>query len=218
MPVVDETKQRKPSFNGEQVTNIVKYARGRGQMAAILFAATGMRAGELLGLEVRHFDGSSITIEQEVWNGTVQEPKTSNAKRVIDLHPDAAGLLKQFIGERSTGFIFQTSRGRPLTQTNLLKREFHPILEKLGISKRGFHSFRRFRNTYLRKSGCPDGLVKFWMGHADKDMTDRYDKVREDAEFRKDVAKAMGVGFELPKTVNCSNVPKRPEVVEAVNA
>jgi integrase len=218
MPVVDETKQRKPSFTGEQVTKIVKATSGRVQMAIILFATTGMRAGELLGLEVRHFDGSSVTVEQEVWSGKVQGPKTPNAKRVIDLHPDAADLLKQFIGDRSTGFVFQTRSGKPLTQTNLLKREFHPILETLGISKRGFHSFRRFRNTHLRKSGCPDGLLKFWMGHANKDMTDRYDKVREDVEFRKDVAKAMGVGVELPKTLNCSNVPKRTEVAEALNA
>jgi hypothetical protein len=45
-----------------------------------------------------------------------------------------------------------------------------------------------------------------------------HDKVRDDVEFRKDVAKAMGVGFEVPKTLNCSNVPKRTKSVEAVNA
>lgn len=218
LPVVDETKQRKPSFTGEQATKLVNAASGRIQMASILFAAAGLRAGELLGLEVRHFDGSSVTVEQEVWNGKIQAPKTSNAVRVIDLHPDVAELLKQFLGDRSTGFVFQTRSGKPLTQTNLLKREFHPILEKLGISKRGFHSFRRFRNTHLRKSGCPDGLLKFWMGHAPKDMSDLYDKVREDVEFRKEVAKAMGVGFEVPKTLNCSNVPKRTKAVEAVSA
>lgn len=217
MPVVDETKQRKLSFIGEQVTRIVEAGIGRIQMAAILSAAGGMRAGELLGLEVPHFDGSSLRVEQEVWNGTVQEPKTPNAKRVIDLHPDVANLLKQFIGDRSTGFIFQTRNGKPLSQTNLLKRGLHPILESLGISKRGFHSFRRFRNTHLRKSGCPDGLIKFWMGHANKDMTDRYDKVREDVEFRKEVANSVGVGFEVPKTLNCSNVPKRTKEVEVVN-
>jgi hypothetical protein len=52
---------------------------------------------------------------------------------------------------------------------------------------------------------------------ANKDMTDRYDKVREDVEFRKDVAKSVGVGFAIPKTLNCSNVPKPTEDVEVVN-
>jgi len=69
MPVIDEAKQRKPSFTGDQVEKIVRAATGRLQMAAILFAASGLRAGELLGLEVRHFDGTSVRVEQEIWKG-----------------------------------------------------------------------------------------------------------------------------------------------------
>jgi integrase len=206
LPVVDPTKTRKPTFTGEQVAEIARVASGRVQMSAILLAASGLRAGELLGLEVRHFDGGSVRVEQEIWNGRVMEPKTPNAKRVVDLHPDVADLLKQFIGNRVTGFVFQTRSGKPVTQANLLKRELHPVLETLAITKRGFHSFRRFRNTYLRKSGCPDGLVKFWMGHAGRDMTDRYDRVREDVEFRKDVVKSMGVGFDVPKTLTAKRL------------
>jgi hypothetical protein len=45
MPIIDEEKRRKPSFTGEQVTKIVNGASGRVQMAAILLAATGLRAG-----------------------------------------------------------------------------------------------------------------------------------------------------------------------------
>jgi integrase len=212
LPVVDETKQRKPSFSGEQVTNIVKAAKGRLQMACVLLAATGIRAGELLGLEIRHFDGSSINVEQDVWGGKVQDPKTPNARRIIDLHPDVAELLKHFIGDRRAGFIFETSSGKPLTQTNLLKRELHPILTTLEISKRGFHSFRRFRNTHLRNSICPDGLLKFWMGHASKDMSDRYDRVRDDVVFRTEVARRMGTGFEIPKALT----PKAPKTKKPV--
>jgi len=206
MPVVDESKQRKPSFLGEQVGELVKAARGRMQMAAILFAATGLRAGELFGLEVRHFDGSSVKVEQEAWRSQVLKPKTVNAKRDVDLHPDVAALLKTYIGKRSSGFIFQTSSGKPLGQSNVLRREFHPLLDQLEITKRGFHSFRRYRNAFLRNSHCPDGLLKFWMGHANRDMSDRYDRVRDDVQFRKDVARSMGVGFELPKTLTSNPV------------
>jgi integrase len=198
-PSVDPTKQHKPSFAGEEVTRIVAAASGRLQMACVLFAATGLRAGELLGLEVRHFDGESLTVNQALWHARVQDPKTANAFRAVDLHPDVAALLKEFIGDRTKGFIFQASSGRPLSQVNLLRRELHPLLAALGISMRGFHSFRRFRNTFLRQQHCPDGVLKFWMGHADRDMTDHYDRSREDVQFRRDVAKSVGVGFELPK-------------------
>jgi integrase len=75
LPEVDETKQRKPSFFGEQVTKIVKAANGRLQMACVLLAASGIRAGELFAVEIRHFDGSSIKVEQDVWRGKVQGPR-----------------------------------------------------------------------------------------------------------------------------------------------
>ena len=54
-----------------------------------------------------------------------------------------------------------------------------------GKHKAGNHAFRRFRNTYLRKYvGCPEGLYKFWMGHAGKDMSDLYDKIKQDQRGR----------------------------------
>jgi hypothetical protein len=149
-------------------------------------------------------DGSAVRVEQAVWGGNnkVNKPKTQNAYRVVDLHPDVASLLRQYIGNRSSGFIFQTSSGRPITQTNILRREFHPLLDNLEIPRCGWHAFRRFRNTFLRQQRCPDGLLKFWMGHSGGgDMSELYDRSRDDVEYRRDVAKAMGVGFELPKTV-----------------
>jgi len=179
MPVVDGTKQRRPAFTSEQVEKIVKATTGRLQMAATLLAATGIRSGELLGLEVCHFDGNSVRIEQSLWKGKVGEPKTPNARRSVDVHPDVAELPRQYIGGRTKGFIFQTKNRYPMNQRNLA-RALYKALEKLKIPQCGFHSFRRYRNTFLRNLICPDGLLKFWMGHAAKDMSDRYDRVRED--------------------------------------
>ena len=168
-------------------------------MACVLLAASGLRAGELLGLEVQHFDGTSVKVEQSIWGGKTQAPKTKNAYRTVDVHPDVALLLKAFIGDRKSGFIFQTSSGRPFGQSNLLNDGLHPLLEKLGISKRGFHAFRRFRNTHLRQQHCPAGLLKYWIGHSTKkDMSDLYDRSSLDVPYRKDVCVAMGIGFTLP--------------------
>lgn len=196
-PMIDANQQRRPTFTAEQVTALVNETSGRPQMAVVLFAASGIRTGELLGLEVKHFDGQAVKIEQQVWHGRLLPPKTSNARRTVDLHPDAAALLKQFIGTRRSGFIFRTNGGKPMAQRNLA-RELYKALDRLKIPRRGFHAFRRFRNTHLRNSLCPDGLLKFWLGHAAADMSDRYDRVRDDLQFRRDVAKSLGVGFVLP--------------------
>ncbi len=156
-----------------------------------------------------------MTVSQSVWGGNnkVGTPKTQNAYRVVDLHPDVATLLKQFIGTRTSGFVFQTSSRKPITQTNLLRRELHPLLDELEIGRRGFHAFRRFRNTFLRQSHCPDGVLKFWLGHSGKDMSDLYDRSREDLQYRRDVAKSLGVGFEVPKALVAKHSKASEEVL-----
>jgi hypothetical protein len=82
-----------------------------------------------------------------------------------------------------------------------------------GTHKAGNHAFRRFRNTYLRNyAECPEGLYKYWMGHAGKDMSDLYDKIKEDVAFRRKWAERCGFGFQLPSVV--PNVPKCTEKTE----
>ena len=219
-PVIDPRKQNTPSLVGEEVTKIVAALEDGMQMAHILFAATGLRAGELFGLDVRHFDGYSVKVEQSVWQGKVQAPKTQNSYRTVDLHPDVAAMLSAFIGDRKDGFIFRTSTGKPLGQSNILRRSLHPVLEILRIKPCGFHALRRFRNTYLRNyTSCPNGLRNFWLGWSGKDMSDHYDKIREDTDYRRNVAKSVGIGFDLPKSTSVPkgrNVPKSKKERELV--
>jgi integrase len=221
-PVVDARNQRTPSLTGEQVTKLLAAIEAEMRMLFILAAATGLRAGELLGLEVRHFDGSSLKVEQSVWRSDAQAPKTRNSYRVVDLHPDVVKLLSDLIGSRRSGYIFSTSNGKPLGQSNILRRSLHPVLTRLGIERCGFHAFRRFRNTYLRNyTSCPNGLRNFWLGWSDKDMSDHYEKIREDAAFRREVVERVGIGFEIPKPAIVPSsriVPSSTEEQEAVTA
>jgi integrase len=220
-PVIDSRKQRTSTLRGEEVTMIVAAAEAQMRALFALLAATGLRAGELFAVEIRHFDGRSITVDQSLWGGRVQAPKTENAYRIVDLHPDVAKMLSDHIGDRRSGFIFCTSKGKPLGQSNILRRVLHPILKKAGISKCGFHAFRRFRNTYLRNyTPCPDGLQTYWLGWSGKGMGDHYDKIRENSDFRRQVAERVGTGFELPKPATVpsdANVPSPAAEVELVS-
>jgi hypothetical protein len=40
--------------------------------------------------------------------------------------------------------------------------------------------------------------LRFWIGHADKSVTDGYSKAKEDVEFRRFTAEQAGLGFDLP--------------------
>jgi integrase len=131
-------------------------------------------------------------------------------------------MLKEFMGSRTSGFLFSSKKGKPLSNSNILNRHLHPALKKLrwsdpntGDETAGNHAFRRFRNTFLRKNHVPDDLIQFWLGHAGKSMTDDYSHVREDVKYRKMVAEQAGIGFELPVQTP-SIAPNAPNCTEKV--
>jgi integrase len=123
-------KQHQPTFTPETMTAIVQKAVGQEQVLYSLLAGSGLRVGEALGLEVKHFspDCRTITVEQSCWEGEIQTPKTKNAFRQVDLCAGLANLLKPFIGNRS-GLVFTNRVGKPLSQTKVLRRSLHPILD-----------------------------------------------------------------------------------------
>jgi hypothetical protein len=41
-------------------------------------------------------------------------------------------------------------------------------------------------------------LIRFWLGHANKSVTDVYNKLKEDVTFRKKIVEEVGIGFEIP--------------------
>ena len=124
--------------------------------------------------------------------------KSNNGLREIDLHPSISAMLKAFVGGRTSGLLLCSKSGNPLLQSNVLRLSLHPLLEKLKQPKSGAHAFRRFRATWLRKQCAPEDLIRFWLGHANKSVTDDYSKLKEDVEFRKKVAEQVGIGFEVP--------------------
>ena len=228
LPVVEKDKQNTPSFSADVMTGLARWKKPRERMIFVLCGAAGLRIGEVLGIEIdKHIapDFLTLYLKQKVRHGKVEQRlKTANGFRLVDLHPTIAWLLQQFVGDRKAGFLFCTRKGRPVSPTNIIRRHLHKALKELkyvnpftGTHKAGHHAFRRFRNTYLRNyTECPEGLYKYWMGHAGKDMSDLYDKIKEDVAFRRKWAERCGFGFDLPSVV--PNVPKTAEKAEAEKA
>jgi integrase len=97
--------------------------------------------------------------------------------------------LRPYVSSIS-GYLFATKQGGPLQQRNVL-RVLHtrkPV---------GFHSFRRFGLTWLRRNSVPKDLERYWMGHASKGIGDLFSKLRDDVAFRQEWAERVGLGFEL---------------------
>ena len=210
LPIVDGESQHKPTFTTEEINLMLKTTDdARLQVHIVLLAASGMRVDEALGLDINNVseDGKTITICEKAYQGEVQDfLKTKNGERVVDLSPEVGSLLREYIDKRKKGLVFATRTGQPLSQSNLLKRSLHPLLEDSKIPVCGFHAFRRYRATHLRKQRTPEALTQFWLGHTGKSITDSYDRSRDDEVYRKEVAKSVGTGFAVPAVLAVPSV------------
>jgi hypothetical protein len=126
-----------------------------------------------------------------------------------ELQLEIAHLFEMFSAYVAARSILEKRMVRAqILASNIRNRSLRPILRVIGETPCGFHSFRRFRVTFLRKRRAPEDLIRFWIGHADKSVTDGYSRVREDVAFRTLCAENAGLGFELP----AQNHVQKPEV------
>lgn len=169
-----------------------------------------MRISETVAIEIdKHIepDCSIICVRQQREKGVnALNPhlKTEAGLRDIDLHPTAARILRNFIGSRKRGYLFQTANGTMLDPGNIDRDSLSPILEKMGRAQVGtrFNAFRRFREAVLQRSEARQILIDYWMGHSNPSMGDRYGRqLVEDVEYRQDQVKKVGLGFDLPPSL-----------------
>ena len=192
LPIVRRDQQRRPTVTEADLREILATMKNcKYSLLFTLLAGTGLRIGEALALRPTDFgpDCRVLQIRRSVWRGQEQEPKTANAVRVVDIPEVLAEELRGYVSGVS-GYLFATAQGRPLQQRNVLR-----ILHK--VVRVGFHAFRRFRLTWLRKNGVPKDLERIWMGHASEEVGDLYSKLKEDVAFRQQWAERIGLGFEL---------------------
>jgi integrase len=217
LPIVEFGEQKRPSLRAKSISDLIAASTGQEQALYVLLAATGMRVSEALALESRHFlnDGRTIKVEQQVAKDhprIVRYLKTSAAKREIDLHPDIAEFLRCYRTEKS-GLLFHTGKGTPRLYNNLEDRWLTPRLREMGLEEKGmgWHSFKRFRKTWLRGIRCLEDLNNFWMAHKPQTMSELYSHLHEELELRLQESERVGFGFVLPQVVVGANAPNAPK-------
>lgn len=156
---------------------------------------TGMRRGELLGLEWNdiNFKQNKIKINKQIYRGVVQHTKTGK-ERTIDIPEVLADILKNHIKKRNvvSRLVFHNSEGKPIHPYNMEERYFHPLIKKCNllldaenqIEKLRFHDLRHTYATYLLSNGIPVKYVQEQLGHATARMTlDTYASVMPSVKF-----------------------------------
>jgi integrase len=217
LPIVEHSAQKRPSLKAAMISELIQESDGEEQALYILLAATGMRVSEVLALEIRHFinHGRTIAVEQQVEKDApriVRHLKTDAAKREVDLHPDIADYLRNYMAGK-TGLLFHTANGTPHLNGNLQGRWLTPRLIRKGLDEKGmgWHAFKRFRKTWLRGQRCLEDINNFWMAHRPQTMSELYSHLDEELKLRLAEVERVGYGFTLPASKDVSVVPIVPK-------
>ena len=171
-------KEIKP-LSREQARALLDAARGEPLHAFyVLAVTTGMRNGELLGLQWRDvdLDPGTLRVRRTVFNAVVSPPKTAAGNRTIRLTGMAVAALSEHrlatAKERISEWVFPSRRGTPLSVHNVYNRSWKPLLERAGlpVSTR-MHDLRHTCDTLLLSRGVPVKVVSEMLGHGDVAIT-----------------------------------------------
>jgi integrase len=142
-------------------------------------AYLGLRTGEAVGVAWEHIDldAGVLRVRQSNWRGKLLTVKSKSSVRDLPLPQVLMEMLKQYRPRwRSNplGLLFTNAKGQPITSCYVRRDILHPIRERLGIARGGFHAFRHGLGTALMRDGANPRVVQEQLGHADLRMLQRY--------------------------------------------
>jgi integrase len=142
---------------------------------------TGMRLGELLGLEWGDVDwhARTITITRNFTHGKLTTPKNGKS-RTVDLSTELAVVLRLFRRQLRAEFllygmplpdpIFPTKEGERLDAANV-RRVMRSICDKADLRRRSPHDLRHTFASQMLNLGAPITEVSQQLGHSSVAIT-----------------------------------------------
>ena len=174
-----------------------------------LLLTTGLRRGELMGLQWRDFDFQNLTLEvsrnitySPEKGNVVDTPKTENSVRTIPLLPFvAAQLLEYRVQERSqsseTAFVFPSDRGDNVPRTpNAVTHRVKRFMKANGLPDMSPHDLRHSCATLLLDNGADIKSVQEILGHTNASTTLNF-YVRSDIQQMKAATDKFANAFGL---------------------
>lgn len=138
---------------------------------------TGMRLGELLGLEWGDVDyrGNFLEVRRAYVSGRITTPKNHKGRRV-DMSPQLADTLRALQTERkrealAKGWgevperVFINEAGQVIDEGNLRGRVFYKALAKAGLRRVRIHDLRHSFASFLIQNGESLAYVRDQLGH-----------------------------------------------------
>jgi integrase len=186
-----------PHCSYETVQELLMVLPEPARTVVAIAAFAGLRKGEIEGLRWEDVGPDSIRVARSIWAGKAHDTKTAASKGVVPLIPALRLILDAHhlrAGSPSSGPLFPTRNGTPVSLTNLLNDQILPTLRRcvhcgkaydkphIGHEYKrdesrpdwtGFHSFRRGLATSLNSLGVEDLTIQKILRHSSVEVTRR---------------------------------------------
>ena len=182
-----EEKNKIDFFTEEEIKILISAFKNNYYKDIVLFAlATGMRQGEILGLQWEDLDFENREIrvihnlsrcaefdenKNKTYSTKIVTPKSSNSIRTIPMNDTVYNMLIN--KERKCNIVFPSKNNTYICDNNLLK-EWQHQLNKCGLRYRKFHDLRHTFATIMLSKGCDLITLKELMGHSSIQITEIY--------------------------------------------
>ena len=172
----DKIRKQTRFFNGEEARKIITLASEPYRTMFAVAAMTGLRVGEVVGLQKADLDLDRrvIHVERSAWYGRVQTVKSKASRAPVAMAKALVTMLKEYLATwrpNPEGFLFLNRNGRPYAANKVVEYGLWPVLDKLKIERAGMHAFRHCRASLLMDVGANPTVTKTQMRHSDARVT-----------------------------------------------
>jgi len=178
----------------EEVRQFFSVLSLRERVIGGLAVLAGMRPGEIFALSRSRAETQYANIQQRVYRGEIDTPKTLKSRRLAALGDGLLIWIRQWLelvpGAGPDSWLFPSERGTtPLAKDNCWRRNFLPRLRQVGLDWVNFQVLRRTHSSLLDDLGVDPQVRAEQMGHGVDVNQNEY--TRASLERRKDAVNAL---------------------------
>jgi len=163
-------RPQKPQMSWEDVRLLFSVLGQRERLIATIAIIGGLRPGEIFALQWKHVQDHHINIQQRIYRGEVDTPKTRHSVRKAavpeGLQSEIAMWRSISICTEPDAWVFPSETlNTPVSKDNCWRRHMQPKLEKVGLEWANFQVMRRTHSSLMRELGVDPKVVADQLGH-----------------------------------------------------
>lgn len=160
------------AYSLAEVKKMLSILTGPERAVVAVAAFTGLRRGEIKGLQLADYDGQILTVRRSIWKRHVGLPKGKRGSGSVPVIPFLKKILDEHLAVFPTGeYLFENQHGNVADLDYLSTKVIKPLLASSGLVWHGWHAFRRGLATNLHHLKVSDITIQAILRHCNVAVT-----------------------------------------------